>query len=77
MTIDSAGVITKSSGDTVLEALENIKMDWKRVRFKNIVVFKQGKKKHERIYNILKMKKILNNKQFRQTEAKYVELLLK
>lgn len=75
--IETAGVITSSFGETVLEALEGLDMDWKRVRYKNIVTINKGKAKTERIYNIVKMKKVLNNKQFRQTEAKYIELVLK
>jgi len=77
ISIDTAGVITKSSGETVLEALENIDVDWKRVRYKNIMTIKKGRKTEERIYNIVKMKRLLMNKQVRATEAKYIELLLK
>ena len=77
ISIDSAGVISKSSGETVLEALENLEVDWKRVRYKNIMTVKSGKSETERLYNIVKMKRLLNNKQFKTTEAKYIELLLK
>ena len=67
----------ESRGETLLEALQNFTPTYDQVKGKSILtIYIGGKKKHEHLYPIIAMRRILSNKIIRMQQAKRLELLI-
>ena len=67
----------KSEGETVLEALTNLPLDWTMIKAKGVVTLSEGKKKVEKLFYLIPLRALFASKSRRAGYAKQLESLLK
>jgi len=73
--LDTCKLEYKAKGETVLEALNNLGLDWQKVKAKGVITVTKGKNSLEHLFVLRQMKRIFANKYYRQLWAKRLELL--
>ena len=76
ITIKVLGEEFKSSGETLLEALEGFKIEWQEIKGGGELTVVNGKRKCEIICSMIFLRRILHNKIIKIVQAKRLELLL-
>ena len=76
LTLDMGGAIYESKGETLLEALQAIPLEWNQIKAKCIVKITKGELFYEHLFFIKQIRRILINKITKQIWAKRLELLL-
>ena len=66
----------ESQGQTLLKALEGLKLTWDQIKGKGILTVYKGSKKHEHLMTMPLIRKILANKIVKAYWAKNLEYLL-
>ncbi len=67
----------ESQGNSLLKALQNLKPTWDQIKGKGILeVYVSGMKKHERLFTMSVIRKIISNKVVTQHWAKNLEFLI-
>ena len=75
--LETGGEEFTSTGDTVLEALHALGMDYTQVKTKGTITLEKGKKKSSKMYYMRPLRRIVVNKLSRVQVAKDLEFLLK
>lgn len=66
----------KGKGETVLDALNEINLEWNQIVHKPIIIVTRGKNKAEKVFSIPRMRRMFLNKVSKMQQAKFFELLL-
>ena len=66
----------EAKGETMLEALQNLKLSWEQIKGKGTLTVYKGNKKHEHLMNMSLIRKILSNKIVKIYWVKNLEKLL-
>ena len=77
VTLEMPGRTEKASGESILEALDNMGLSWQDIKLKGVVKVKYGAKRAEKLYYLPQLKKMFLAKEFRIVQAKYLHKLLK
>lgn len=72
----TSGKIYKSTGQTILEALEAIPLEWEQIKAKGVITIKQGKLKHEHLFYLKPLRRIFANKLTKLMWSKRLNTLL-
>lgn len=70
------GIDYKSSGDTVLECLDGLGLDWPQIKAKGICTLSTKGKKYEHLFALPMLKRIFANKMTRLLWAKRLTILI-
>jgi hypothetical protein len=76
VTLEILGKKYESKGETVLEALENLNLSWEQIKGKGVLTVSRGRDKHEHLFNMFRIRKIVANRIIRQHWAKTLEYFL-
>jgi len=67
----------ESKGETLLEALQDLKLTWEQIKGKGTLnIYVNGKKKHEHLFTMVIIRRILSNKIIKTHWAKSLEFLI-
>ena len=76
-TLEHGTDLYKGKGETAIEALQNLNIDYTQVKLKGTVKLQKGELKSERFMYKLPLRRFIANKMARIQLAKYMEQLLK
>lgn len=76
LTLEMLGQKYNSQGATIEDAFEAIPLQWEQIKGRNVVTIIKGEKSHEQSFNIVQLRRIMNNKIVRGMWAKRFELYL-
>jgi hypothetical protein len=75
LTLKTIGKEYKTKGETVLEAIDSLGLEWPQIKGKGTITISQGKNSLEHLFVLSQMKRIFANKYNRLLWAKRLELL--
>ena len=75
--LQMAGISYKTVGETMLEALASIPLDWHDIKAKAIINIRKGSKKYEHIIYLKPLRRVFANKTSMLLLAKRLTILLK
>ena len=75
--LQMSGLEYKTTGETILDALNALPLSWNQIKAKGLITLKDGKKSCERLFVIKQLKKMFANKLTMGLQAKRLELFLK
>lgn len=64
-------------GNTILEALNAIPLDYVQVKTKGTIIVTEGERKASKFYNLFQLRKVFANKSWKIIQANYLNKLLK
>lgn len=75
--LNMAGTEYKGTGATIFEAMDNIPLDYTKIKTKGVLTITQGNKKCERLFYLRPLKALFAGKVRKIGQAKQMEHLLK
>ena len=75
ITLETCGIKYKAKGETILEAIDGLGLDWPQIKAKGVMTVTQNKNSLEHLFVMAQMKRIFANKYFRLLWAKRLTLL--
>lgn len=76
LTLEMLGQKYNSAGATIEDAFSAIPLEWEKVKGRSVVTITKGEKSHEQAFNIVQLRRIMNNKIVRGMWAKRFLLYL-
>ena len=75
ITLETTGLKYKAKGETILEAIDGLGLDWPQIKAKGVLTIKSGMKSLAHLFVLPQMKRLFANKMFRALWAKRLTLL--
>jgi hypothetical protein len=75
ITLETCGLKYKGKGETVLEAIESLGLEWNQIKAKGTITISKGKKSLSHFFPLMQIKRIFANKYNRLLWSKRLEIL--